>query len=141
MTPFMIRVAEIIGADTDEIDEPAIPALSPSRRRAANLGADRHMALRALSEQLVCEANAVLADEDDHLGLTDEYGGDELAFGIFFRGRLARVSTRFVGHTAYGQLVVDGLPASEPMELTDPDSLPDLIVMLLLESGLTRHPH
>ena len=33
------------------------------------------------------------------------------------------------------------IPASEPMELTDADSLPDLIVMLLLESGLTRHPH
>ncbi len=140
MTPFMLRVAELVGADPDDDPELPIPALSPARRRAAGEGADRYMGLRSLSEQLVCEANAVLDEMDDHLTLTDEVGGEELAYRINFRGRAARVSMRFQGHTASGQTVGDGLLANEPVELVDVDALPDLIVLLLMESDLTHHP-
>ncbi len=140
MTPFMLRVAELVGADPDDDPELPIPALSPARRRAAGEGADRYMGLRSLSEQLVCEANAVLDEMDDHLTPTDEVGGEELAYRINFRGRAARVSMRFQGHTAYGQIVGDGILANEPVELVDVDALPDLIVLLLMESDLTHHP-
>lgn len=140
MTPFMHRVAEVIGTDAEPEDLPT-PATQPSVAYAVNEGTDRQIAIRSYAEQLVCEANAVLDAQDDHLALIDEVGGSELAFTIEFRGRGARVSTRYLGGAAYGQLVGDGLGTSEPRELVGPNALPDLIMLLILESGAARHPH
>ena len=54
-------------------------------------------------------------------------------------GRAARVSTTFEDGTAYGRLVGDGFESELPQELDGPDALPDLIVRLLVESGVTHH--
>ncbi len=143
MTPFMQRVAEIVGAP--EGDVRTLEALAPqpetriSRRIATGTGADRQVAIRSLAEQLVSEANAILGPADDRLDLVDETLPHELAFRVTHRGRAARVSTTFEDGTAYGRLVGDGFDAELPVELVGTDALPDLLVRLLVESGVTHH--
>jgi hypothetical protein len=139
MTPFMHRVAAVVGCDGAD-DVLPVPPTRPSVPTTVGTGADRQVTVRALAEQLVCEANAILAAADDHLSLTDELSIDELAFSIHYRGRQARVSTAFTGGTAFGRLVGDGLTDSGPRQLTGPEALPDLLVLLLMESDVPRHP-
>ena len=142
MTPFMQRVAELVGAiPTEEgaADLAPMPATRLSQRIATSTGADRHVAIRSLAEQLVCEANAVLPPGDD-LTISDETPPSELAFTIGYRGRGARVSTTFADGTAYGRLVGYGFETDAPRELADADAVPDLIVRLLDTAGAT-HPN
>ena len=145
MTPFMVRVAEIVGRSAQDPGPEDLDTIAPmpmtrvSQRIATSTGADRQVAIRSLAEQLVCEANAVLAHSDDHLSLTDEPLPTELAFSVGFRGRAARVSTTFEDGTAYGRLVGDGFGSELPHELDGPDALPDLLIRLLVESGVTHH--
>ena len=70
MTFFMHRLAEALGSEAP--DELPMPSMRPSVPEAFIVGSDRHVALRALAEQLVCEANAVIADPVSHLVLFDE---------------------------------------------------------------------
>ncbi|MDC5699025.1 hypothetical protein OO014_17375 [Intrasporangium calvum] len=149
MTPFMLQVAELVGARDADVEPVApMPLTRISQRIATGTGADRHVAIRSLAEQLLCEANAVLSSAgtiiggagDDHLALYDETLPSELAFNVTYRGRAVRVSTTFVDGTAYARLVGDGFESEVPQELDGPDALPDLLVRLLVESGLTRHP-
>lgn len=139
MTPFMARVAELIGADPAGSAEPPAYRTRLSPVTAVSLGADRHIAVRALAEQLACEANAVLADFDDHLALTDEAGGDELAFAVYYRNRAIRVATRFADGTAIGQLTGDGVSAGPPRELISAEDVADLLATLLVQAGLPHH--
>lgn len=138
MTLFMNRVADLIGGDA-EVEVPPMPPTRISQRIASMEGADRQVALRALAEQLVCEANAVMAHEAELMSLTDETLPDELAFNVTYRGRAVRVSTKFTDHTAYARLVGDGFEFEEPRELDDPEALPDLMIRLLVEAGLPQH--
>ena len=71
MTPFMLRVAEVIGVDHADEELPT-PATRPSVLRPVNKGNDMQIAYRGLTEQLVCEVNAMLSDEDDHMSLVDD---------------------------------------------------------------------
>lgn len=141
MTPFMERVAEILGTESyDPLDIP-MPALRPSIYRPTGKGNDLHHAYRGLTEQLVCEANAMLSAEDDHLTLVDDVVGNELIYSIFYRGRAAVVSTSFGGGQTYGRVVADGLDNSEPHELAGPEAVEDLLLLLLMESDTPRHPN
>ena len=144
MTPFMLRIAELVGTDESQLGEldtlAPMPMTRISQRIATSTGADRQVAIRSLAEQLVCEANAVLAHADDHLSLVDETLPSELAFAVGYRGRAARVSMTFEDGTAYGRLVGDGFEAELPHELDGPDALPDLLVRLMTQSGLPHHP-
>ena len=140
MTPFMLRVAELIESDAD-VDEPLpSPATVPSQVRSLSHGADYQVAIRSLAEQLVCEANAVLDEADDHLTLTDELSDGQLAFAVRYRGRQARVSTRFADGVAVGRLIGDGVESAEPRELAGAEALPDLLLLLIAESDTPRHP-
>lgn len=136
MTPFMARVAELIGAGPAGRPEPVSYRTRPSAWTAANAGADRHIALRALAEQLMCEANAVLADYDDHMTLSDETGGTELAFSVFYRNRAVRMSTRFADGAAFGQLTGDGIEPGPARELDGPQAVADLLAAVLVSAGL-----
>lgn len=138
MTPFMLRVAELVDAVSDPEVTP-MPQTRISERIATGTGADRQVAIRSLAEQLVCEANAVLSASDDHLSLSDETLPHELAFSVGYRGRAARVSTTFENGTAVGRLVGDGFESELPVELESADALPDLLIRLLVESGLPHH--
>ncbi|WP_313566038.1 hypothetical protein [Mobilicoccus sp.] len=133
MTPFMLRVAEAFDERVDEEEWPS-PHLRPARAWDIGTGTDRQVAIRSYAEQLVCEANAVISTEADHLSLDDEVGHEELAFNIRYRGRAARVSLMYADHLAYGQIVGDGIARSEPSELSGPEALPDLLMLLILES-------
>ncbi len=146
MTPFMQRVAELAEVDPADLDD--LEALAPmpqtriSQRINTSHGADRHVAIRSLAEQLVCEANAVLTSRHefsaDALSLTDEVLSQELAFVVGFRGRGARVSMTFVDDQAYGRLVGDGFESELPRELESADDVPDLLIRLLVESGINQ---
>lgn len=139
MTPFMMRVAEALGDEVDPDDLPTV-ATRPAVVRPVGKGNDLQIAYRGLTEQLVCEVNALLADEDDHMSLVDEIVGNEMMFSVYYRGRAAVVSTVFGEGKAYGRVVADGLDNTEPQELAGPESLQDLLLLLLLESDTPRHP-
>lgn len=139
MTPFMMRIAELVGAEVDEVEEPLTYRTRLSSAVTASVGADQHVAIRALAEQLLCEANAVLADSDDQLGLFDEVADGELAFSITFRNRAVRVSTKFEDGKAYGRLVGDGVEPGPDRELDGPDAVADLLVLLLVSAGTPHH--
>lgn len=142
MTPFMLRVADVIGMDAD--DRPDVGAIAPmpttriSRRISTGSGADRHVAIRSLAEQLLCEANAVLGTEHHHLSLVDETLPSELAFEVRLDERAARISTTFADGVAYGRLVGQGFESELPQELDSADALPDLLVRLIVEAGAHR---
>jgi hypothetical protein len=139
MTPFMVRIAELIGADPADLPESPVYRTRLSAGTAVNQGADRHIAVRALAEQLLCEANAVLADHDDHLTLADEAGGQELAFAVHYRNRAVRFSTRFADGIAFGQLTGDSVPAGPARELARAGDVADLLAALLVRGGLPHH--
>ncbi|HIZ97840.1 MAG TPA: hypothetical protein H9805_04595 [Candidatus Janibacter merdipullorum] len=139
----MTRVAEFVGTpDPDEeLDVPAIssrrttmPETRISRRVATGTGADRHVALRSLAEQYVCEANAVLGTRRYHLDLVDEALPHELAFTVTYGEQGARCSTTFEDGRAYGRLVGSFFEDEAARELEGPDALPDLLVRLM-EAG------
>jgi hypothetical protein len=140
VTPFMIRIAELIGAETDSVDEPLQYRTRSSSPVLASVGADKHVAIRALAEQLVCEANAVLAEAEDHLGLFDEATDAELAFSVTYRQRAVRFSTRFTDGRAFARLVGDGIGPGEARELDGPEAVADLLVLLLVTAGIPHHP-
>lgn len=133
MTPFMVRVADAFDEPLDAEDWPT-PSLRPAQAWDIGTGTDRQVAIRSYAEQLVCEANAVITEAADRLSLDDEIGREELAFNIRYRGRAARVSLMYAEHKAYGQIVGDGLVTDGPRELDGPEALPDLIMLLILES-------
>jgi hypothetical protein len=136
----MLRVADIVGSDaTDEIDLPE-PALQRSVLRPVNKGNDLHVAYRGLTEQLVCEANAMLPAEDDRMTLVDDVVRNEMLYSVYYRGRAAVISTVFGEGKAFGRVVADGLDNSEPHELAGPESVEDLLLLLLMESDTPRHP-
>lgn len=73
----MLRVAEILEVDEHSIDEDSLEDLAPmpntriTQRINTGHGADRHVAIRALAEQLVGEANAVITNPaEDHGSLS-----------------------------------------------------------------------
>ncbi len=144
MTPFMTRVAEFVGTpeSTETIEVPEIaaqrttmPETRISRRVATGTGADRHVALRSLAEQYVCEANAVLGAERAHLDLVDEPLPHELAFTVTYGEQGARCSTTFEDGRAYGRLVGSFFADDEARELEGPDALPDLLIRLMEASA------
>lgn len=148
MTPFMTRVAEFIGsAEPDAVEVPEIasrrttmPQTRISRRMATGTGADRHVALRSLAEQYVCEANAILGHGTDHLDLVDEPLPDELAFTVTYRDQGARCSTHFSDGRAFGRLVGSFFEGEEARELQGPDALPDLLIRLMEASAESVTP-
>ena len=134
----MLRVAEVLGSEELGEELPS-PALRPSMVRPVGKGNDIHHAYRGLTEQLVCEVNAMLPAEDDHMNLVDDVIGNELSYSVYYRGRAAVVTTVFGEGTAYGRVVADGLDNTEPHELAGPESIEDLLLLLLMESDTPRH--
>ena len=128
MTPFMLRVSEVLDLPTD-VD---MPDIQPSRPRPAAIGAEGHVECRSLAEQLVCEANVVLAAAGrERVELIDEAGPSELAFTISFQDRQARIVTNF-GHAAsVGHLYGVGTRHLGNVELTGADQVESLILLII----------
>jgi hypothetical protein len=114
------------------------PGLASSVVASAPQAANTQVAIRALAEQLVCEANAVLpsgpADTDenpDGISLTDECGPGVLAFTLGYQGRVAEVRTDFAGRQAQASLVLPGRPSGPPRRLASEAEVGSLILSLI----------
>lgn len=140
MTPFMIRVAELLGTAPSEPVEPLMYRTRPSAPGPVNVGVNHHVAIRALAEQLLCEANAVIDDEDDRLDLVDETVPAELRFSVLHRGRAVQVSTVIDHGVAVGRLIGDGIQIPEERELATPEDVAELLLQMLSMSGPAHHP-
>ena len=133
MTPFMWRVQELL--DGDPADR---PDTEPSTAVTVAEGTDTQVIIRSLAEQLVCEANAVLAWHADdeaprEVTLIDETGPGALAFVLACGDRSARIETRIDGHTATARLIEADAPPGAPRRLTDEDQLGSLVLELIAD--------
>jgi hypothetical protein len=130
MTPFMLAVQAVLDGEAAHA-----PRTEPSRPRGVAAATDTQVVMRALAEQLVSEANAVLSGHGLGLSLVDDADPGELAFSVGYRDRVARVRTRVAGHTAVGEVVLPGGPPSAPRELRSEDELQALLLSLLAGSS------
>lgn len=137
MTPFMVAVAETCqGAG-----EVTPPRTVRSRPRSVGSGTERQVAARSLAEQLVCEANAVLAGTGEQIELRDEPGAGALEFTLRARGGEVRVRTTYADGVTRGRLrwiapgtEPDRNPDHDPgpaVELAEPEDVEHLILRLL----------
>jgi hypothetical protein len=129
MTPFMDRVT---GAVTGG-ERADWPGTRPSEPRPVVIGADEQVMTRALAEQLVSEANAVLAAAGDVIELQDELSEGRLSFVMRYKARYARVSTSFERRTSVGHLHGVGAGGAGQVALDGPEQLERLILLLLTE--------
>lgn len=132
MTPFMIAVRDVLDG------RPVVrgPAVIDSALVPTPVGADTQVAFRALAEQLVCEANAVLRDAGDGtaaLSLTDECEAGALVFTLGYRNRSAQVRTDFRGRDAQASLVIPGV-TSPPRTLAGEAEVRALVLSLIADS-------
>lgn len=128
MTPFMLKVSEVLELPT-EID---LPQLRSSRPQPAAAGAEEHVECRSLAEQLVCEANVVLASAgQQRLTLVDDVRTAALSFSISHEGRGARVVTDVGRKVATGHLYGIGARHLSDVELAGADQLERLILLLI----------
>ena len=131
MTPFMLAVQARLDG------EPApTPATAPTRAESVAVATDTQVIIRSLAEQLVSEANAILAEHDRAISLVDETGPGALAFTLGYAGRAARVQTVLSGHSGTAQLVIAGTPADQPRRLTNDQELQSLLLALLSDAPL-----
>jgi hypothetical protein len=130
-TPFMLRIRDLLdGADRSV----------PLRLRASELhpvaeATDEWFYLRARSEQVIAEANAMLRGRAEPVDLQDEYGTGVLAFVLRRGARSARIFLGQVGRQAWVELERPYAKGSKPVEPEDPGVLEDLVVELLAISA------
>jgi hypothetical protein len=139
MTPFMERVTEAVTGG----ERAGSPRTRPSAPRPVVIGADEQVMTRALAEQLVSEANAVLASTvlastgpaaaGEVIDLADELGDARLSFVLRYRARYARVSTSFEHRTSVGHLHGVGAGGASEVTLDGPEQLERLILLLIAE--------
>ncbi len=107
MTPFMSSVESLLAGSPPPVPTPDCP---PAAGRGVASVTDSHLAVRAVAEQLVSEANAVLAGHGRSIALVDEVGPGGLAFTLSEGGRSLRVDSRNepqIGAAAVPALVLD----------------------------------
>ncbi|PBC77062.1 hypothetical protein BX265_1797 [Streptomyces sp. TLI_235] len=126
MTPFMISVMSLL----DGVLPPA-PETEPSQACPVAVATDAQVVVRALAEQLVCEANVVLRDHGTPFTLADEAGPGGLSFTIGYGDVEARVETTVSGRTAVARLTAPGLPDDGQRRLTSEDELQALLLGLI----------
>lgn len=132
MTPFMLRVSEVLDLPTD-VD---LPEIRSSRILPAAVGTDGHVEGRSLAEQLVCEANVVLSSAGHkRLSLTDDLDPEALSFCISYEDRQARIVTNLVRNVATGHLYGVGARHLGNVELTGADQIEQLILLLIGGGG------
>jgi hypothetical protein len=149
MTPFMERVTEVVTGG----ERGGSPETRPSEPRPVVIGADEQIMTRALAEQLVSEANAVLVTTGpassgpasagpgaagDVIDLEDELGEGRLSFVMRYQERYARVSTSFANRTSVGRLHGVGAGGTDQggageVALDGPEQLERLILLLLTQ--------
>ncbi len=126
-TPFMLRVRDVLdGADRH----------APLRLRSSTLqpfarATDQWFYLRARSEQVIAEANAMLTGRAELVDIEDEVGTGTLAFVLQCGERSARISMGQAGRQGWVELERRHAGSAQPLEPEDPDVLEDLVIELL----------
>lgn len=112
MTLFMGEVQEALTGGRQ-----ASPTTLPSRMLPVAGVTDRQVALRALAEQLVGEANAVIGQAGTRVQLIDDAIDGQLSFTLRCGSRAARVQATVAGHHAIAELVAEqnGEPTTEEL--------------------------
>jgi len=128
-TAFMLRVRDVLdGGDR------AVPLrLRPSSLHPVAQATDEWFYLRARSEQVIAEANAMLRGHAELVDLQDEYGTGVLAFILRRGARSARISLGQTGRQAWVELERPYASGVQPVEPEDPAVLEDLVVELLAQ--------
>jgi hypothetical protein len=129
--PFMLRVRAAVGGAGG-----GAPRLRPSSLRGIAAATDEWFALRCRCEQVVAEANAMLTAATAPLDLDDEFGTGQLAFVVRCGDRSARVSLTRTGRQAWVELERSYAPSHRPAEPEDLGTLEDLLVELLVGTGV-----
>ena len=133
MTLFMEEVQEVLAGGHS-----AAPSTVPSRLLPVASVTDRQVALRALAEQLVGEANAVIGHTSTPVQLADEATDGRLSFTLRCGSLAARVQATVAGHQALAELVAERNGTLVPEELASRRDLERLILKLV---GSQRRQH
>jgi hypothetical protein len=135
-TPFMLRVRDVL----DGVDRSAPLRLRSSCLNPVAEATDEWFYLRARSEQVIAEANAMLAGRAVGVDLQDEYGTGQLGF-VLRRGEHAvRICMGQSGRRGWVELQRSSDGAALPVEPEDPDVLEDLVVEMLAAPGPGGRP-
>ncbi|HZQ28534.1 MAG TPA: alpha/beta fold hydrolase [Acidimicrobiales bacterium] len=124
---FMERVA---AARAGGVEAPT-PDVRPSVPRTLPEATDRWNSLRALAEQVIAEANAVLGAGG--VELVDEHGTGRVAFALRRSGREVRVVLHHMNRTAWVELEGWGLDPDAAVEPDGPNALDDVVIVLLVK--------
>ena len=127
----MIAVENLLLGDA--ADRPATEDADPQPIAVA---ADSQVMIRALAEQLVCEANAVLAAHGETIRLLDHCGPGQLSFTLGYADREVRVEMAAHGHAGTSRLVT-ATPSHAPQRLSSAAEVGPLILGLI-EPALSR---
>ena len=124
----MLRVRDVL----DGTDRPRrCGSLEPaaSDRRAT----DEWFYLRARSEQVIAEANAMLGGRAAQVDLEDEFGTGQLGFVLQRGDRSVRICMGQAGREGWVELQRPSVADEQPVEPEDQDVLEDLVVELLAD--------
>lgn len=135
-TPFMLRIRDMLDGRDRSV---------PLRLRASSLhpvaeATDEWFYLRARSEQVIAEANAMLRGRAAPVDLQDEYGTGELGFVLRRGARSVRISLGRTGRQGWVELQRPAVVGARPVEPEDPAVLEDLVVELLAGSAAKEEP-
>lgn len=135
-TPFMLRIRDMLDGTGRSV---------PLRLRASPLhpvaeATDEWFYLRARSEQVIAEANAMLHGGAAPVDLRDEYGTGELGFVLRRGARSVRISLGRTGREARVELRRHYAADAHPVKPEDPAVLEDLVVELLAGPAAEEEP-
>ena len=99
-TPLMLRVRDVL----DGADRSAPLRLRVSPMQPIADATDEWFYLRARSEQVIAEANAMIGDRTAPVDLDDEYGTGQLGFVLRRGGRSVRICMGQTGRQAWVEL-------------------------------------
>ena len=135
-TPLMLRVRDVLdGADRST---PLRLRVSPVQRIAD--ATDEWFYLRARSEQVVAEANAMIRDRTAHVDLDDECGTGQLGFVLRRGSRSVRICMGQTGREGWVELQRSASVDEVPVEPEDQEVLEDLVVELLTAPASGSRP-
>lgn len=126
-TPFMLRVRDVL----DGVDGAAPLRLRSSYPHPVAEATDEWFYLRARSEQVMAEANAMIGGRSAPVDLQDEYGTGQLGFVLRSGERSVRIVLGQTGRQAWVELQRPHVSDTGPVEPEDPGVLEDLVVELL----------
>jgi hypothetical protein len=128
-TPLMLRIRDVLdGADRS----------APLRLRVSPLhpiagATDEWFYLRARSEQVIAEANAMAVGRAAPVDLEDEYGTGQLGFVLRRGNRSVRICMGQAGRLGWVELQRPSVADEQPVEPEDQEVLEDLVVELLTD--------